>query len=340
MGIPARARLADIARLAGVGIATVDRVLNGRANVRASTRQRVLQAKAAIEYGTPALARDSPWRLKIFLPSDAGPSTEYLAQCFNEFGAKGNATIECVFTTKMEPATLARKLRACEGQGIDAVAFQALEDQRVRDAVDHLKMRKIPSLSLVSSLANSSVIGFIGTDTRAAGRTAGLLMGRLCHSVGLVAIISGGEFYRSHENREMGFRAIMRKDFVHLNLADTISGRDSIEGNYDVVCKLIEDHPDLLGIYSVGGGNEGIVRALHEKSVAREVKLIGHNLTAKTQAYLLDGTMDYVMHQNMRRAAEVAVQAMISELEHRAPDFPILPIEIITRENILGATFG
>ena len=334
------ARIADIARLAGVGTATVDRVLNGRGRVRESTRQRVEQAKSAIETGTPAVDRHKPWRLKVFLPGEAGPSTEYLALCFQEFGARGNATIECVFTTKMEPGALARKLRACEGQGIDAVAFQALEDQRVRDAVDHLKIRNIPCLSLISSLANSSVIGFVGTDTRAAGRTAGLLMGRLCQTAGLVAIISGGQYYRSHENREMGFRAVIRKDFPHLQLADTISGQDDIEGNYIVTCKFISEHPDLQGIYSVGGGNEGIVRALQDNCVAGEVKLIGHNLTPKTQAYLLDGSMHYVLHQNMRRAAELAVEVMIAQLEHRIPQLPILPVEIITRENILGTTFG
>lgn len=335
-----KATLADIARLAGVGTATVDRVLNGRTKVRESTRQRVLQAKAAIETGGRAMVRETPWRLKVFLPGEAGPSTEYLARCFQEFGAKGNATIECQFTTKMEPAALARKLRACEGQGIDAVAFQALEDQRVRDAVDSLKIRKIPCLALISSLANSSVIGFIGTDTRAAGRTAGLLMGQCCRDAGMVAIISGGQLYRSHENREMGFRAILRKEFPHLQIADTISGQDDIEGNYKATCKFIEDHPDLVGIYSVGGGNEGIVKALHEKGLAGEVKLIGHNLTSKTQAYLIEGSMDFVLHQNMRRAAELTVQAMIAHLEHRPPDYPILPVEIITRENILGMTFG
>jgi len=338
--ISKQARIIDIARLAGVGTATVDRVLNERGRVRDSTRQRVMQAKAAIETGIPVVDRNKPWRLKVFLPSEAGPSTEYLARCFQEFGTLGNATIECVFTTKMEPGALARKLRACEGQGIDAVAVQALEDQRVRDAVDYLKMRKIPCLSLVSSLANSSVIGFIGTDTRTAGRTAGLLMGRLCQSAGLVVIISGGQYYRSHENREMGFRAIVRKEFPHLSLADTISGQDDIEGNYHVVCKFIDDNPDLLGIYSVGGGNEGIVRAMREKGVNGEVRLIGHNLTPKTQAYLLEGSMDYVLHQNMRKAAELAVEAMIAELENRPADFPILPIEIVTRENILGITFG
>ena len=42
----------------------------------------------------------------------------------------------------------------------------------------------------------------------------------------------------------------------------------------------------------------------------------------------------------MRLAAELAVEAMISALEQRTGNIPILPVEIITRENILGTTFG
>ena len=44
------ARLTDVARLAGVSTATVDRVLHGRANVRSATAQRVLKAAAELQY--------------------------------------------------------------------------------------------------------------------------------------------------------------------------------------------------------------------------------------------------------------------------------------------------
>lgn len=338
--ISRRARVAEIARLAGVGTATVDRVLNDRPHVSPATRQRVQQAKTAIETGTPTVSRPRPWRLKVFLPDEAGPSTEYLATCFQDVGAEGNATIECVFTKKMEPAVLARKLRACAGQGIDAVAFQALEDLRVRDAVEDLAARDIPSLALLSGLESPSLVGFVGIDNRAAGRTAGYLMGRLACQPGPVAILSGGRLYRCHEDREMGFRASLRRDFVHLNVIETYCGHDDIEGNYREICALIDARPDLIGIYNVGGGNEGVVRAFRDSGATGKIMHIGHNLTPKTQGYLLDGSMDVVLHQNMRRAAGQTVAALIAHLEHRRFQPEILPVEIITRENIQGATFG
>ncbi len=334
-----RATQSEIARVAGVGIATVDRVLNKRGRVRQATRQRVLQAKAAIETGSRVQNRAKPWRLKVFLPEVAGPSTEFLAECFQQFGVKGNATIECIFTTKMEPAVLARKLRSCEGQGIDAVAFQALEDQRVRDAVEHLKLRNIPCLALVSPLAHAPLIGFVGSDSRAGGRTAGLLMGLACPQGGKVVVLSGGQLYRSHEYREMGFRAYLRSDCPHLEAVQTVSGQDDITGNYNAILEVLEKHPDIAGIYNVGGGNEGVVRALSEKKLKNEVKFIGHNLTAKTRDYILDGAMQFIVHQNMQLLAERAVDAMIARLENREVVISSVPVEVITRENLNDANW-
>lgn len=52
--------MSEIVKLAGVGIATVGRVLNSRPNVRGETRQRVLQAKAAIGTGATPAERSHP----------------------------------------------------------------------------------------------------------------------------------------------------------------------------------------------------------------------------------------------------------------------------------------
>jgi LacI family transcriptional regulator, galactose operon repressor len=334
------AKIVEIARLAGVGTATVDRVLNKRQNVSPATKQRVEQAKAAIETSEPVQTRSRPWRLKVFLPGEAGPSTEYLAACFQEFGAKGNATIECIFTKKMEPAVLARKLQACAGQGIDAIAFQALDDPRVRHAVEELAQLNIHCLTLISGLETPALAGFVGMDNRAAGRTAGYLMGRMERQKGAVAVVSGGQIYRVHEDREMGFRTCLRRDFPHLEVVSTYSGHDDIEGNYTEVSKILESQPDLVGIYNVGGGNEGIARALKEAGRLDAVTFFGHNLTSKTQSYLLDGTMDLILHQNMKRAAGRAVDALIARLENRPYQIKLIPTEIVTRENMMGVTFG
>ena len=51
-------RISDVAQLAGVGKATVSRVLNGHVHVRPSTRERVLEAIRTLEYRPSATARN------------------------------------------------------------------------------------------------------------------------------------------------------------------------------------------------------------------------------------------------------------------------------------------
>ncbi len=338
--ITKKARVSEIAKLAGVGTATVDRVLNNRSNVKTETRQRVLQAKHAIESGAQLDRRARPWRLKIFLPEEAGPSTEFLADCFQNVFTNGRATVECVFSKKLEPSVLARKLRACAGQGVDAVGFQALDDPRVRDAVEELHALNIPCVPVVSDLISPVLGQFVGTDNMAAGRTAAYLMGRMLRQAGPVGVVSGEQLYRNHSDREMGFRSALRKDFSHLAVVGTYIGHDDVEENRALVGKMLDEHPGLLGIYNVGGGNEGIVAALNDRGVSGEIMLIGHNLTPKTRNYLLEGSMDLIIHQNMRRIAEQTVQTLIAKLENRPFQAEVVPVEVITRENINGATFG
>jgi LacI family transcriptional regulator len=43
---------------------------------------------------------------------------------------------------------------------------------------------------------------------------------------------------------------------------------------------LLGQHPDLAGIYNIGGGADGVARALKEMDREREVVFIGHGLTA------------------------------------------------------------
>jgi len=52
------ARIADVAARAGVGVATVSRVLNGHVNVRPATRDRVLDAIRALNYRPSSVARN------------------------------------------------------------------------------------------------------------------------------------------------------------------------------------------------------------------------------------------------------------------------------------------
>jgi len=70
--------IADVAVRAGVGVATVSRVLNGRSNVRPATRARVLEAIEALNYRPSPLARNLSLRrthvVGVVVPFFTSPS--------------------------------------------------------------------------------------------------------------------------------------------------------------------------------------------------------------------------------------------------------------------------
>ena len=72
------ARIADVAARAGVGVATVSRVLNGRANVAEATRERVLEAIRALDYRPSSVARNLSLRrtqvIGVVMPFLTNPS--------------------------------------------------------------------------------------------------------------------------------------------------------------------------------------------------------------------------------------------------------------------------
>ena len=62
-----QARIADVAAHAGVGVATVSRVLNGRANVAEATRERVLEAIKTLDYRPSSVARNLSLRQTLVI---------------------------------------------------------------------------------------------------------------------------------------------------------------------------------------------------------------------------------------------------------------------------------
>ena len=97
--------------------------------------------------------------------------------------------------------------------------------------------------------------------------------------------------------------------------------------------EVIARHPDLLGVYCVGGGQKGVAAALEAAGVAQSIVMIGHNFNDETKPFLLSGTIDAVIHQDMSRIANAAMDCLLGRKS--LPANAGIPVEIITRENLM-----
>ncbi len=302
--------LADVARLAGVSTASADRVLNRRPGVRPITVERVLQAASTLKYvpasGLDWAAPTAPLRLSFLLPAGTNRYLTMLGRLAARTGeqlASRGVSCRVEYIKSFNPELLARSLMQ-HARRADGIAFMAIEHPAVREAVNQLASRRVPTVTLISDLANTERAAYVGLDNRAAGRTAGFLIARFIGTdrPAKVAMIAGSLSYRAHEEREMGFLHLFAELAPAIEIVGLREGHDDEAQNYRQARMLLASHPDLAGIYNIGGGAAGIGRALKEARRERSVVFVGHGLTQDTRAMLLDGTMDAVITQDPYRS--------------------------------------
>jgi LacI family transcriptional regulator len=105
---------------------------------------------------------------------------------------------------------------------------------RTPPIVDELKRLRQSGkrvMALVSDLDLSARSAYLGIDNRAAGNVAAYLTGRHLEgrSGAEVAVVVGSFSYRCHEDREIGFRSVMRQQFKSVKVLEVIKGEDSDE---------------------------------------------------------------------------------------------------------------
>ena len=149
----------------------------------------------------------------------------------------------------------------------------------VRETVNGLAERGIPTVTLISDISNTRRIAYISLDNRAAGRTAGDLVARFIGPrPAKVAMIAGSRSCRAHEEREMGSLHLFEEMFPAIKVVGLREGHDDEGRNYPRQ-NPTGQYPDLAGIYNIGGGSEGIAKALKEARCENQVVLVGHGLT-------------------------------------------------------------
>ncbi len=333
----------DVARAAGVSVASVDRVLHGRGGVRPATAQRVLEAAAALRYLTSAelehVGAPRPFNLVFLLPAGTNPFLTMMGRIISTSEAQAAAyAARCRVETirSFSPLLLARALRH-HGQRADGVVFMALEHPSVREAVDDLADRGVPAVTLISDILDTRRAAYIGLDNRSAGRTAAFLAARFIGSrPAKVAMIAASLSYRAHEDRELGFKDLLREAAPQIGVVGLNEGQDDETLNHRLTRRLLAEHADLAGVYNLGGGAAGIGRALKERCRERDIVFIGHGLTPDTRAMLIDGTMDAVITQNPRASFHACLAVFANLRAGRAPTYGIeMPrAEVIFRENL------
>jgi LacI family transcriptional regulator len=335
--------LKDIAREAGVSVATLDRVLHGRVGVRADTARRVRET--IDRYGihpsgaASQLARGQMSKFAFVMPTGSNLFMQALVGhvgALSGWLAARRASVETMQVDVLNPAALANTLESLAGH-YDGIAVVALDHQSIRAAIDDLVAGGTSVVTLVSDVPGSRRHHYVGIDNVAAGRTAGSLLGRFVGSrSGKVGVVAGSQSLRDHAERVFGFNQVMSLEYPRLAVLSPVEGLDQDEVSWAVMARLLADHLDLIGVYNVGAGTQGVAKAVTDAKREADTVFIGHDLTPVTRRCLLRGVMDAVIAQDPGHEARSTLRVLLSLVRNE----PILAeqekirIDIVMRDNL------
>ena len=338
-----RPTITDLAKKAGVSVATVDRVLNRRLPVREDTAVRVVQAAEAIGYHATGLLKrrliESPKRKFGFLlqKPDAFYQTlgkELVSATKATHMVEGKPLLE--FMEEVVPNVIAERLLQFATK-VDAVAVVAMDHPVVNEAVDRIINSGKPVFTLLSNITSPLCCGHFGADSRKCGRIAGWTISRLARQAGKIGILVGSHRYLNQELSEISFRTFMREHAPEFQLLEPIVNLDDDDIAYEEITELVTRSSDLVGIYVSGGGQEGLIKALRERQTGEKLVAVCNELTPATRAALHDGVIDLTLGtpfaELARRLIEVMAKATTgADMPHLPP--LMLPPEIHMSENM------
>lgn len=331
----------DIAREAGVSLATVDRVLNARPGVREKTIRAVNDAIARIGYvrdvAAANLARQRVYRFVFALP-DAGSQFLLALRAAIDEAAQGmiseRSEVRIVTYPLRDPHVL---VEAFAGRNLDGAAIMAPETPEVRDLILRLKEKGVAVATLVSDQPHAARDHFVGIDNLAAGRTAGVLMGRfLGGRPGKVAVVVSSILARDMVDRRLGFDAVLAERFPELEPLASIEGHDDAEQTARVLKACLAENGPVAGVYVAAAGTRGVTATLEAMGLAGRVTVIAHDLTPHTRLALESGAIDAVIAQDVGHLARSALRVLRARVDGRdiLPAQERIRIEIMLRENL------
>lgn len=333
----------DIARAAGVSLATVDRVLNARPGVRDKTIAKVQAAVEKLGYVRDTyaanLARQRQYHFAFVLPEGPSEFAETLRAALKEAYASQIADrviLKIVSAPTHDPHAMVRSLQSLDTTRLDGVAILAPETPQVRDAIARLKDAGLGVVALVSDLPNSRRDYFVGINNVAAGRTAGLLMGRFARSGGAALVVTNSMRSRDSLERRIGFDAVIARDFPELTVLPTVESFDDPQRLTDVVAQAAVRRDDLVGVYSMGAGNRALLQTLRDAGALDDLIVIAHEATPTLRQALADNEVSAVISQNVGHLVRSSLR-VLRALSDEQPIFDAqerIRIEIILRENM------
>ncbi len=345
--LPERIRIKDIARLAGVSVGTVDRVIHGRSGVSPSSRKRVEEILAELDYHpnmyASALASNKKYNFSCLLPlHQSGEYWTAIEKGINDAltaYSDFHMSLKLSYYDPYDYHSFVEKSQEIVEEQPDGVLFAPTVPQYTKGFTDKLSELEIPFIYIDSNIPAVPPLAFYGQNSQRSGYFAArmlmLLAGEDKKIVIFRKINEGIVGSNQQENREIGFREYMKQhhpscEILELNLHARRNSDD-----HRMMDEFFQTHPEVRSgitfnskVYAIG---EYLL-----KNPRKGFNLIGYDLLERNVLCLKEGSVSFLIAQQPELQGYNGIKALCDHLifKKEVNCINYMPIDLLTAETI------
>lgn len=333
----------DISELAGVSKGTVDRVLHKRGKVSKKSLAKVENILKEIEYYPNPIARNlrnnRTYRICVLFPDyNLDP---YWEPCHNgievalgEFQSFG-VTVQEYLYNPMNKDSFNEKSKELLKTEPDAVVMAPMFYPESGAVVQRFKDQKIKLALFNNYIDTFGTENFIGQDLYQTGKVGGGLIDKLIVNDAGIAVVHINE-ERHMVQKEIGFKDYFKKKEIKSEgiVTCNFDSSDCEKFRKEVSC-FIENNSSINAVFVTNSKAYMLADVLIQLN--KSLHIVGYDLLEQNVKYLLEGRIDFLLHQKPQRQAYLSVKFLAEHFlfGKKIPSAKMLPIDIITSENVM-----
>ncbi|GIP51331.1 MULTISPECIES: LacI family DNA-binding transcriptional regulator [Paenibacillus] len=334
-----RLTIKELAKQIGVSVATLDRVLNNRGNVKRQTYDKVMDKIKELNYmpnkSASFLSRMNDYSMAIVFPElpeyfwkQVEKGVQIAIDEFRDYGL--NVTIIRSEKYDLDPQKKIVQQLIDSGK-YDAIALSPNDPQEMADLIDRGVDQGIAICTFNSDSPLSKRLFYVGCDYRIAGRLAADALCKFLGGKTRVGLVMSYTNFQMQQ-KVTGFREVVA-EYDHIEMVGPLK---LSQEDYESPEAFADYFRQADGIYVSSARLDVVAKHLEEYPAENRPVLIGHDMTDETYQYMKKGIVTATICQDPVNQGYLTVKSMFDHLvtgDKVGMKENITKLELVTREN-------
>jgi len=303
----------------------VDRALHQRPGINPMTRAKVLKMAQTMGYRPNLAARFLKSRrqlqLSVQLPSEIATFFDALRDGIREAAAPFAPAVRVDFRSYPHLGEGDTEVfNEALNQGAQGMIIAPGEPAAIKPLIRKAARRNIPIVCVATDAPGTERLTAVTACPQTSGAIAGELLCHILACPAKVAVVTGSLATEDHADKLEGFRSSIATRCGRLQISRIVEAHDDERLAYAGTKALLDESPDIGGIYVSTANSPPVLQAIEESGLAGKILVISTDLFPALVPLIRSGRILATIHQRPLTQGRLAFQALYQFLvEGRCP---------------------